>query len=466
MDINTEIDRKEQILKLISRFSDKPSKTQVALFFEKYHSQDIAEQLESLEINEIISFLSSLTRQQTVDIFKDISLLKQTGIISELPLNESKLIVNAMESDNAVELLTDLEAIDPDLKESLINALPKKKAAYLRLRLSYEEDTAGSIMNSEYLSIPENLSVKEALVKLKEFNPPASEVSFYIFVVDQDKKLVGITTLRDLVIAPETAKVKDFRDDYPIKVTYDKDQEEVARLFQKYDLIVLAVVDEEDHLMGVITVDDVVDVVVEEATEDLYKLSGTTEVEEEKLLAGNILIPVFSRLPWLIVTVFGGVLASYIINRYSMQFSSSIFSLSLSLSFVPLLMGLAGNVGNQSATITVRGLATGVIKTEASLSFLFRELIVGKLIGLITALFVYSVSIFFEFEHTISLIVAVSLYVNIVVAAVIGGMLPLIFKQLNIDPAVASAPFISTALDISGQIIYFSITLYFLATFT
>jgi len=200
-------------------------------------------------------------------------------------------------------------------------------------------------MNPHFVAIPENLTIKKAIEVVREQDPPESEISFYIFIVDDDNKLVGYTTLRDILMATDEKKVEEIRNDYPIRVPVDMDQEEVARVIRKYDVAVIPVVDKTEHIVGIVTVDDIVDVVVEEATEDIYKLSGTSDVEEEKLLSGKIHLAVRSRIPWLLLTIVGGFVASSIINYYSGIFEAHFFSLALSLSFLPLLMGLGGECG-------------------------------------------------------------------------------------------------------------------------
>lgn len=238
------------------------------------------------------------------------------------------------------------------------------------------------------------------------------------------------------------------------------DQEEVARVFRKYDAAVIPVVDKSNHLVGIITVDDIVDVVIEEATEDIYKLSGTSDIEQEKLLSGKIFLAVKSRIPWLLLTIIGGFIASTIINIYSDLFKAHFFSLALSLSFVPLLMGLGGNVANQSATIIVRGLSTGHVDPKDALKHIGREILVGLTIGLFISTLVFIFNIALQHPPTFSYIVFLAIVADIFTAALIGSSLPIIFHKIKIDPAVASAPFISTTLDIIGQLIYFALIIF------
>ena len=314
-------------------------------------------------------------------------------------------------------------------------------------------------MSTNFLSIPENLTVHKALETIKTQNPPDTEVSFYIYLVDHSKKLIGFTTLRNLLMAEPKTPISSFRNKNPIFCHVNMDQEEVAKLIQKYNLVAIPVVNNKQQLVGLITVDDIVDIVIEEATEDLYLLSGTSDFDESKLLQGNPLYAIKSRLPWLVLSIFGGLIASYIITTYSQNFIHHNFSLAQSLSFLPLLMALGGNVGGQSATIVVRGISTGSIRPQDTFKLILRELGIGAILGIIIGCLVF----LFNWHHNLyllAIIVSLSLALNMTVATLIGSMIPLCLKKISIDPAVASAPFISSTLDIMGQLIYFSLTLH------
>jgi magnesium transporter len=275
-------------------------------------------------------------------------------------------------------------------------------------------------------------------------------------------QLKGVISIRKLLLAPPDKLVSEIRNDYPIKVNVNTDQEDVANLFQKYRSIVLPVVDELDIVLGVITIDDVVDVVVEEANEDMLKLAGTSgdDLQNDKLLQGPVFYALLSRLPWLFVTIGGGIIASGIMLSYSPKLDVSYISLSFILSFVPLLMGLGGNIGNQSATILVRALALSNLTSRDKLKILFRELGIGAIIGMIIAVIVSIYVWFISGNSVMALAIGLSIIFNMGLASFIGAGLPIILNSFRIDPAIASAPFISTSLDIIGQIIYFSTAIF------
>lgn len=423
------------------------------------HQADIAEVLEETDQELCLKILLKNPPKDAAQVFQQFSLAQQKDLFLLFKGSDKLKYILEMETYNVTELLGDIQEKRPKLVDSIIKKLPPEKAESLRELLSYEDNTAASIMNPEFISIPENLNVEQALHHIKKQNPPEHEISFYVFVVNKQGQLFGYTTLRNLVISSPDTKIKQIRNDYPIKVLLDTDQEEVAKAFQKYELRILPVVDDQNVLQGIITVDDIVDVVVEEATEDIYKLSGTTEIDEEKLIDGSIIYPILSRLPWLLITIVGGIFASLIITLFSTTFEPNWFSLALVLSFMPLLMGLGGNVGNQSSTIMVRGMATGIVKRHHSRRYLKREITIGASIGFIIGIILYLYLMLSGQSMLFASIVCVSLFLNITTAALIGTALPIILDKLSIDPAIASAPFISTTLDIMGQIIYFSLTL-------
>ena len=325
--------------------------------------------------------------------------------------------------------------------------------------LKYTGDTAGTLMTTDFIS-PEKLTVKEALALYKEKMPKENDAAFYLFIVNENNQIQGVISLRKLLLSPSGKYVKEIRNEYPITVHVDQDQEEVATIFQKYRSIALPA-DDPNIVLGVITVDDIVDVVIEEASEDMLKLSGTSgeDIQSNKLIEGGIWYALVHRLPWLGVTLIGGIIASYIMIIFSKALNQSNIHLSLVLSFVPLLMGLAGNVGNQSATILVRAFAINDVNLKRRWVIIFREVLIGSSIGILIGTIVGSYVWMTTGNEIFAMSILLAILLNMTMAVLFGAGLPVIFKQINIDPAVASAPFISTALDIIGQIIYYIIVI-------
>ena len=455
------IENAPNILILLKQLLSTGTPKQYHAFLNRFHEADIAEALDQLRMEDREAFFTKVKPDLAAEILEEMPIATQSELISELKIDLAAQYIEEMESDDAVDLLEELLEDNTSQAEQIIQALSPADQTEIIELMSYPEDSAGSIMSPEIIALPEDLTIEEGLDAIKKKNPPDSEVSFYIFITNKDEQLIGVTSLRNILLADPKESIRSIRDDSPIKVHVNQDKEEVSKIIQKYDLIALPVVDDEDKLLGLITVDDVVDVVVEEANEDFHRLSGTTEYDESKLLSGKISHAISSRVPWLILTVLGGILASYIITDFSTTLQTSYFNLALCLSFVPLLMGLGGNVGNQSATIIVRGISMGLVKAEKPLHYIGRETLIGFSIGVIIGLFLFLTNTYIlSTSPLLTYIVSISLIINITVATFIGSALPLLLNALKLDPAVACAPVISTSLDIVGQLIYFSLTLY------
>ncbi|MEK9656782.1 MAG: magnesium transporter [bacterium] len=457
---------KKQLEKNLHSLIKKGQKKDYIQLFKEQHEADIAEILSTFNQNEKQKFFQNVNIKLGADVLEELDQDAQLNLIKTLKTDLSAKFIKEMEPDDAVDLLEELQENDEAKAEEIIDALPTEEAQELQELLTYPENSAGAIMTTEFISIPEKLSCKSALETIKKQNPPDTDVAFYTFIVNEKKELTSFTTLRNILLANENNTIKSIRNDYPITAHINDDQEDVAKKFQKYNLVVIPVIDDTNILKGIITVDDIVDVVVEEATEDIYKLTGTSDNTETNLLSGSLQKSVFTRIPWLILSIIGGILSAIIITFYANIFKNQLFSLALSLSYIPLLTGLAGNIGNQSATIIVRSLATGKLKNTPVKKQLLREFQIGCLIGISIASLLLIINIFvFNTSYLFSCIVSLALICNMAVAAIIGTGLPLLFNHVNIDPAIAAAPFISTALDIIGQLIYFSLTLYILSFF-
>lgn len=420
-----------------------------------YHEADIAEVIEELPHQDRLTFFRFVKPVIAAEIFEETDISIQLELIKDFKILTASKILKEMYPDDVADLLGELSEEDKGKAIELLEMLPPEDSEDVTELLTYPEDSAGGLMTTDYISIPENLNVKEALEKIKELDPPNSEVSFFIYIVDDNDRLVGMTTLRNLLMHTFKENISDIRKENIIHVYVDMDQEEVARTIAKYDLYAVPVIDQNQKLLGIITADDVMDVVEEEVTEDIYKLSGTSDIEEEKLLHGKLVLAVRSRIPWLLLTVVGGFISAALINHYTTNVKYLI-NLPILMSFVPLLMGIGGNVGNQSCTIVVRGIATGHIKKGENLRLILRESMVGGLIGMITGTVTSVLAFTWRRDPMIGFIVGIAMWANITTAAIIGTTLPLIFRRVGIDPAVASAPFISTTIDITGLVIYFS----------
>ena len=450
---------KTSLLELLVRLIEGGTQSQFNLLFHKYHEADIADSLELLTGDQRTRFFTLFKPKDSVEIFEEMDLDSKIDVIQRFKVESAAELIEKMDKDDAVDLLEALLDDDESNAQKILGKMEIQDQIDLRRLLKYTDDTAGTLMTTDYISIPEKLTVKEALKRYKEKMPKENDAAFYLFIVNENNQIKGVISLRTLLLSPENKYVKEIRNDYPITVHVDNDQEEVAKIFQKYRSIVLPVVDDMNIVLGVITVDDIVNVVIEEASEDILKLSGTSgdDLQSNKLIEGDIWYALVHRLPWLGVTIIGGVIASYIMIIFSKLIDKQLISLSLVLSFVPLLMGLAGNIGNQSATILVRAFAISDVKISKRLVIVFREILIGGSIGSLIGAIVGSFVWFSTGNSIFALCIMSAIFLNMTIAALFGASLPVIFKQMNIDPAVASAPFISTSLDIIGQLVYYLI---------
>jgi magnesium transporter len=320
--------------------------------------------------------------------------------------------------------------------------------------LQYEEDTAGGIMSTEFFSLTEETTVQEAIDALQHARDV--EMVFYVYVTDLHNHLVGVLSLRQLLMVPPSTRLKDIMVNDVISVRTDTDQEEAAQLVARYNVLAVPVVDEWNKLVGLITVDDVIDVLREEATEDIYKMAGTSE--EELLYSHKPFKVARLRLPWLITNLFGGIVTGYLMWR----FKATLKEVLALISFIPVITGMGGNVGGQSATIVVRGFATGRIDFSTLRKVFFKELRVGLIMGIVCGLTVGLVAYYWHHKFYLGLVVGLAMMSAMTVAASMGVLAPGFFKRIGIDPAIASSPFVQTANDITGILIYFGTATLFL----
>ncbi|MDN5347237.1 MAG: magnesium transporter [Clostridia bacterium] len=407
---------------------------------------DIADLLTTLEPDERALVFDQLDLEKAALVLNELSREALASVINALGPERMADILEAMSSDDAADILGELST---NVKDRLLSLMESEEARDVRGLLGYPPDTAGGLMTTEYVAIKEDITAGEAIEILRATAPDAETV-YYIYVVNSQNQLVGVVSLRELIIAPTSKLISEIMHRKVISVTVDMDQEEVARIVSRYDFLAVPVVDHERKLLGIVTVDDVIDVIQEEATEDIYLLAGTSDIEEER---GHLWNALRSRLPWLIVTMLEGMVAGVVLRGIE-QALQAMVALAF---FIPLLTGMGGNVGTQSATLTVRGLATGQINSHRTLITVFKEVSVGASIGLFFGVLVGLIASFWQQKPVLGLIVGLAMLGNMTTAATMGTLVPMFFKRVGIDPAVASAPFISASIDITGLLIYASL---------
>ncbi len=411
----------------------------------KTHQADIADVLKSLNrLKDKKILIEQLEAEKVALVLNELESEEISQLLSMLPDLKVTEVFEHMPYDDAADFLGELPESE---QEKYLDLFDISSAEDLQELLSYKDDTAGGIMTTEFVAIPYNISVDKAIKALRE-NAVNAETVYYVYVINLKNQLMGVISLRELIIASQDLMVSEVMKRNIISVNVNDDQEEVAKVVARYDFLAVPVVDDKNHLLGIITVDDVIDVIHEEAEEDIYKMAGVSGLEDD--INAKLTSTLSSRLPWLFVTLLGGFISGNVLSAFSNQLDKMV----VLTFFIPLLAGMGGNVGTQSSTVTVRGIATGFINKETVRKTITRELMIGVLIGGIMGSMVAILAYFWQYNMKLGIVVGLSMMANIFTAATMGTLVPLFFKRVGIDPAVASAPFITTAIDVLGLIIY------------
>jgi magnesium transporter len=402
----------------------------------------------------------SLSLAQQTQLFKMIEAVEQKGdllsrldedtfldLVEEIDLDEMVAILKAIPSDDAADLVGRLP---DDKSEVILERMGKKDSEEVEDLLTYDDDSAGGIMTPDFIALPENISAKDAIAMLQKDYLDV-EMPFYLYVVDDYGKLTGVSSLRQLVVVSPDTPLSKFmtRDVFSVKT--DVDQEEVAKLVARYDILAVPVVDEQNRLVGIVTVDDVIDIFREEATEDILRMAGAGgEFIETKSVIKSTRI----RLPWLFASCIGGMVAFLIINRFEVSLKEFTYL----AAFIPVIMGMGGNIGTQSSTIVVRGLATGRHSAHDIWPVVSKELAIGLILGVVYGILIGLVAQFKFSTVGLALSVGLAVVSSMSIAALVGSLVPMLFARINIDPAVATGPFVTTSIDIISVYFYFQIT--------
>lgn len=383
-----------------------------------------AEFLSELDASILEDLLEDVAPEQIVPIIRIASSDDQTTILNALPEEKSKTIIDSLHTDEQEEI------------EEM---------------LAYPHDSAGSMMSTDVFTLNAGLTVGEAIKDLQ--NQEAAEMVFYLYIIDDDNHLIGVISLRALVTTPSSTKLKDIMTRNVQYVRAETDQEEVAKIVSHYNLLAVPVVDSDDAILGIVTVDDVVDVIREEATEDFLQMAGAGK--DREILLKSSWDNARSRLPWLFASWIGGVFAISIIG----YFENMLHSIIALAAFIPVIIGMGGNIGTQSSTIVVRGIATGRIDFGNDLKLILKELSVGLILGGFYGLLLGALAFFFfkDVPATFGLVVGLSICFSMIIATSIGTMVPLLLRKLDVDPAIATGPFVTTTIDILGVGVYFLI---------
>lgn len=408
--------------------------------------------LEKGERQELYNFLSPKELADLFDVIEEDDTNIPEYLEEMRPAYASQMLLE-MYTDNVVDLLSQLE---PDQMAKYLSLMDDQSAKEIKEILHYEDETAGAIMTTEYVAINAEQTIGIALSELKEAAPSA-ETIYYLYVVDEFNELVGVISLRDLIIHDDTDIIKDHMSERVISVKVGDQQAQVAKTIRDYNFLALPVTDYDNHLLGIITVDDVIDVIDEEATSDYSGLAGV-DVEE---VAENPWKQALKRLPWLITLLFLGMSTATLISHYEDLVSEA----SILAVFISLITGTAGNAGTQSLAVAVRRLAIGENEGKTFFGLILKEIITGLITGVITGLTVFLLVGIWQGNFFLGLVVGLAMLFAITVANVAGSFIPMIMERFGFDPAVASGPFITTLSDLTSVLIYFNIASLFMSHF-
>ncbi|PLX87955.1 MAG: magnesium transporter [Desulfuromonas sp.] len=419
----------------------------------KIHPADIAHLISYLDSKDQHTLFNLIPdKERAADALSELEWNLGAQLLEQLDIDTVISILHEMADDDSVELIRNLPE---ELADAILAAMKNEQSEELEQLLGYEEETAGGIMSTDVFSLDQSLTVRQSIEALQEATDV--EMVFYVYVTDDHNHLVGVLSLRQLLTVPPATLLSDIMTTDVMRVRTDTDQEVVAEMVAKYNILAIPVVDGKGKLMGLITVDDVIDVMRQEATEDIFKMAGANE---EELMYGNQSFKIArSRLPWLISTLIGGVVTGSLMWYFRMTLEQVVAL----ITFIPVITGMGGNVGGQTSTIVVRGFATGRIDFSIIKQVFFKEMRVGLIMGTVCGLVIACIAMIWHHNIYLGLVVGIAMAVAISVAACMGVLATSFFKRIGVDPAIASSPFVQTVNDITGILIYFSTATVFLA---
>jgi magnesium transporter len=435
----------EKIYELIDENKFATLKSQLSTM----NTVDIAQILEEVSEEKLVIIFRILPKEIAADVFSYISYEQQMQIIESITDKEIKNIVDELYFDDTIDFLEEMPA---NVVKRVLKSTDENKRKLINQFLNYPEYSAGSLMTIEYADLRREMTVEQALEDIRK-NGVDKETINTCYVIDNDRKLEGVVSLRKIILSDEDTKIEDIMNTSVIKICTKASQEEAVELFKKYDLLSLPVVDNEDRLVGIITIDDIVDVIEEEDTEDFHKMAAIHPSEEEYLKT-NVFTLARHRITWLLILMISATFTGNIITR----FDDVIKSVVILVAFIPMLMNTGGSAGAQSSTLIIRSLALGEVHLRDILRVTWKELKISSMVG-VTLSVVNFLRLYYleKVDFNVAMTVCLTLFFTIMVAKLVGGALPIAAKALRMDPAIMASPLITTIVDAVALIIYFSI---------
>lgn len=436
----------EQIIELI----EQKKYTELRNVLSETNCTDISQLFTELSKENMIIVYRLLSKDAAADVFAYMEPELQETLINSFTDKELKEVIAEQFLDDTVDLI---EEMPSNVVKRILKNVSVTERKLINEFLNYPSDSVGSIMTNEFVDLKENMTVEQAFEKIRKIGID-KETIYTCYVLTMSRQLIGVVTAKDLMLAEKTEKIKDIMDTNIISVNTLEDKEVAAKTFEKYDIIVLPVVDNETRLVGIVTIDDAIDVIQEENTEDIIKMAAMTP-NEDTYFRTSTLRHAKNRIVWLLVLMLSATFTGKIITNYENAFSV----IPLLVAFLPMIMGAAGNCGSQASTMIIRGLALDEIKLKDYFKAIWKETRIALIIGIVLAI-VNGISIMLQYSDAkLVLIVGITLIGNIFLAQILGCILPLIAKKIKIDPAIMAAPLIATILDMCAVVIYFNIAM-------
>lgn len=418
----------------------------VKAILEEMKPQDIALLFEEISDEEIVVLYRILSKNLAVETFAEMDSDLQEKLIKALTDKELKEVIPELFTDDTVDLI---EEMPSNVVKRILRTIPAEERKLINEFLRYPENSAGSIMTDEFVDLKENMTVADAFDKIRKVGID-KETIYTCYCLSEDRKLLGTLTVKELLLAKTTDHIKDLMNTNVIYGTTLEDQEDVANKLKKYDLLALPIVDNEDRLVGIITIDDAIDVLEEESTEDFQKMAAIT-LNGEEYFKTSTFKHAKSRILWLLFLMLSATITGKIITKYETAFET----VPLLVAFIPMIMGTGGNCGSQASTLIIRGLATNEIKPKDIFKAMWKETRVAIIVGIVLSI-VNGIIVMWQYQDmSLAIVVGITLICTVLLAKILGCILPILAKKLRLDPAIMAAPLITTIVDICSVLIYF-----------
>lgn len=426
--------KKDELIQVLMTASEEDQNK----FLEQVHPADVLDIINNSE--DKYEVLTLLPDQFIAGIIEEVADEEtQFELISHFPVKRQKSILSELSSDELADLIGSL---DEEESKEIIEKLDQEDRKEVQKLLAYLPETAGGIMATEFVSIRESRTVKSTIDYLQK-NVNDAEALYYLYIVDKEDHLKGVVTLRDIVTKPYDTPICEISNPHVISIPYDMDQEEVANRFDKYGFLMMPVVDEQNKIIGIITVDDVMEIIKEETTEDINRLAG---VDKEERLDSTLQESIKSRLPWLLINLLTAILASYVVSK----FEGTIEKVVTLATIMPIVAGMGGNAGTQTMTIMIRGISLGELNSKNQIRILIKEFLIGTFTGAVIGVIVGLIGYLMEGKIIFGFVVGTAMILNMIAATVSGYFIPILLKKMKIDPALASSVFVTTVTDVLG----------------